>query len=536
MRQTVAIRTLFLTALMTLGSYCCTVSALQEESSAASQEKEQADDLPTHAVWRFGEWGENVGLNGYYRIAFSPDGRLMVARNAMNQVQLFDVQQRQILFEFTSYEDRQKVANFDFSPDSRYFLTAAEGYMEKITLWDTLTGEMYRELETDGKAAFFHGDRQVCVLKSREVRFYDVKTGKVNRILNWGDSGDSPITLSRAGTTVMAQRKIRRLAYKTQVIDVAKKTTTILDSPTVVARAGVVSPDGNWLAAVFNRQKDAFLWDLRDPHQKDRHKLVAHSETAQSVQFSPDSRFLATTGWDGDVYLWDVISRQQIGKLSGHSAHVNSCAFSPVDFLLTTGASGQKDNSIIFWDFRDLVFPSQPKAAEAVAFDQVWKSLSSKDHRTALNAVAALVDHADVYRKSLVQKVGVAAEGASMRQINSWIEELSSPRFSVRLAAENALKKSRMRAESILKATLDRDDIVLEVKYRITRILTQPIERPKIPMAEQHRLHRTIFALELMGTPEAVELLKDIAEAHSHVDIARDAASSLRRIELRQGE
>lgn len=526
---------------LTLIAMVCavTIQVLGQEPDPPPAGNEIAAELPPHALWRFGDFGKGSGRRGsrgYYVMTFSPNGKLMAARDGNNLFRLFDVESQELLFEFKSYEDLGYIKSMDFSPDSSLLLVGSEGVRDRVTVWNTKTGELHSTLETDAKLAYFSSNSEIVVLKQRKVYFYDVGSGKSARSSAWGSSGDIPHSFSRSGQVVLAQRRSQKNAYKTQVVDLTKETTTILlNCPTSILRASAFSPNGNWVVAKFEREKVAYLWDLRDPHKKGENKLVAHSDTIYSACFSPDNRFLATTGWDKVVYLWDVLSGERIGKLSGHEDHVNICSFSPYDFVLATGANGMSDNSLILWDFEDLVFP-EVDAPKEYRFDELWNALSSSEHRVALNAVAYLRAHPEKFHQEISDQLGVAAAGASVEQIHDWIEQLSSRRFAQRTKAEELLKKARMRAEQILKATLERDDIVLEVKYRIQRILNQPVERPKIPPPELHRLHRTIYALELIGTPRSMDVLQNIADAHSHIDIARDAANSVNRIKARSSQ
>ena len=502
----------------------------EEEDSRQGQENDpqQKADLPLYAIGRFGESGQATNMHGFYRIAFSPDGQLMACRNNLNLIYLIDVASQEVLFEFQSYEDREWILNFDFSPNSKLLLATSEGTDEKIAVWNTESGQLHAELETDGKSAYFKNDREICVLKKGTLSVYSVDSGKAIDVRKWGETVDQPLAFSRISDLIVSQRKFGRSSFRSHVYDIVKKTVTVLSSPTTIARTVVISEDGNWLAATYNRTKEVQLWDLRNPHQKNQ-KLVAHTATAQSVCFSPDSRFIATTGWDSDVYLWDVLTGKQLGKLSGHTEHVNSCAFSPNDFLLATGASGRTDSSIIFWNFKALVFPDSAEELGKFEFDELWEQLSSEEPAESFAAVGQLVSNYSDWNGQIVKRLGVEATGSSEAEIREWIAQLDSRRYAVRKAAEEKLKKSRMRAEPILKETLERKDVVLEVRYRVERILKQPVERPKIPRADQVRLHRVIYALELIGSAEAREILQNLADAHAHIDIARDAASSLSR-------
>jgi len=89
------------------------------------------------------------------------------------------------------------------------------------------------------------------------------------------------------------------------------------------------------------------LWDVAtgrqigEPH-------AGHAGPVYSVAFSPDSKTLASGGFDRTVQLWDVATGRQIGNpLTGHTNWVFSVAFSPDGKTL---ASGSLDGTVRLWD------------------------------------------------------------------------------------------------------------------------------------------------------------------------------------------
>jgi WD40 repeat protein len=75
--------------------------------------------------------------------------------------------------------------------------------------------------------------------------------------------------------------------------------------------------------------------------------LEGHSAEVQSVAFSPDGLQLASGSWDGTIRLWDVMSRANTATLQGHSDRVYSAVFSPDGLQL---ASGSRNKTIWLWD------------------------------------------------------------------------------------------------------------------------------------------------------------------------------------------
>jgi WD40 repeat protein len=86
-----------------------------------------------------------------------------------------------------------------------------------------------------------------------------------------------------------------------------------------------LSPDGRYLASggYFMPSRasstDVTLWDVESGTVRFREESV--KGYCILGDFSPGGTVLATTGWGGQILLWDVVSGKQIGRIDAHVAN-----------------------------------------------------------------------------------------------------------------------------------------------------------------------------------------------------------------------
>ena len=87
------------------------------------------------------------------------------------------------------------------------------------------------------------------------------------------------------------------------------------------------------------------IWNVQT--RKMLHRLKGHTDTVNSVAYSPDGPMVASAGHEDMVRLWDAKTGELDATLSGHDGPVNALAFSHNGRLLATAGD---DHVAKFWD------------------------------------------------------------------------------------------------------------------------------------------------------------------------------------------
>ncbi|MDB4372960.1 hypothetical protein N9Z53_04200 [Mariniblastus sp.] len=510
------------------------------------------EQLPDNAIWQFGE--NESSHNGFYKLVYSTDGEYLAARNSDNIVTVYDTKTRQPIQTFAGHD--QPIQCVDFSKDGKYILTGANGQRddrktEHTKIWNVQTGELKLDLNIQAYAAFFspEGDN-VLIMDEKAVNTIRIADGKPLVKKVWKQANERPLTMSRDGNRVAVYRSpIAGRVYNLSIYNLSSKSTTVLQGNITLPKYATFSNDNLHLAAIFNRDENAYLWDLRTRTQ---FVLSGHSERTTAIAFSSDSRFLASTGLDDSAIIWDLFTRQKITALNAHQDNVNSVTFAPLDAKLVTGSSGQKDNRGIVWNLNSLLFSSKelqpPQPADANAFTHLWIRMSARPPQHALITTRKLALGGADLLGFLEEKIGVSTASIDEQEITKLIGMLNSELYSEREQASIALKEHGPHAISLANQALNKATTA-EMRYRIMRLLRQPVVRPPIDPQELCRLHRSIMALEMMANGDAITTskqaasdivkraifaLQTLALGHENIDVANDAQAALDRIAARR--
>ncbi|HET6438307.1 MAG TPA: hypothetical protein VFG59_09615 [Anaeromyxobacter sp.] len=154
---------------------------------------------------------------------------------------------------------------------------------------------------------------------------------------SFGPGGKEFVTSGLGGTKVWSTNALARSA---------ESPTPESVLPATYHGTAAVSGDGNW-AATYG-EDGLRLWDLRLPVSPASRVLEGHEGEVRSLEFSPDSRELATSSIDGTVRVWPVDSTLQPKVLQAGQVRALACAsFDPRGKRVVAGSA---DGALYVWD------------------------------------------------------------------------------------------------------------------------------------------------------------------------------------------
>jgi len=333
-------------------------------------------DFPV-TVWDVEKGKEKFKLRGHQdyiaSASFSPDGNAIVTSSGDNTARLWTAD-GQLVKELRGHT--RPLAGAIFSPDGKFVVTASAD--NTLRVWDSLDGKLITEFRGHSQAVnnvAFSADGQHIVTASDDQTarlwpFHPGEAGTSSTVESWQHSAAvTSIACSPNGSEVAATTRDGKLWLDGVGLQGSMPVVYLVDRSAKVANARF-SPDGQSIATtrgssgvIYNidalrsfvdSTRSEFIYRDVSPSEKkeklsepDGVKLEGHTADINSVAFSPDGRFVVTASADSTARVWDAATGAKLGELRGHGKGVNSASFSPDGkFIVTAG----DDATVRLWD------------------------------------------------------------------------------------------------------------------------------------------------------------------------------------------
>jgi WD40 repeat protein len=403
-----------------------------------------------------------------------------------------------------------------------------------------------------------------------KINLYEVPSGKLLRAFDLGGAGvvgnggfggpgglggpggggfsrrtvtTLPILFSPDGKTLACQAVA---GANIVVLDIAtgKQLATLPPPLNSQSIQGAFSPDGRCLA-LQQRDGTATVYELATGRPRgtfgDKLALAVVRRAAVLDDFpfgatlpetpglglaiAPDSRLLALAGPGGSIHLWDLLTGKQVHVLQGHTGIVNAVAFTAHGKKLV---SASDDTTVLVWDMTKIARPTLPvKAVKPGELDPLWQSLLDPDAAkgfVVMRELAAAPGETVPWIKEHVKP----SPPLDMKRVEALMRQLDDDRFKVRAkATADLLKLGELLLPVIDKALAG--DLSSEVRRRLEELHG----KLTVTILEGDRLRdmRAVEILELIGTPEARQVLRTLADGAPGALVTTSAQAVLRRQE-----
>jgi len=205
----------------------------------------------------------------------------------------------------------------------------------------------------------------------------------------------------------------------------------------------------------------------------------------------------------------------------GHIAPVNAVAFAPDS---KTVASVSADTTALIWDVTKVDRSKVPaKALAAGDLETCWQALADNDAAKAFTRMGDLIaapKDAVAWLKARVKP----ALPLDMKRVEALIGQLDDKRFKVREKAAAELLNIGDHLVPVIDKTLAAN-LSPETKRRLAEL------RGKLALLQDERLrsYRAVEVLERIGTPEARQVLRTLADGAPGALVTTTAKEALNR-------
>lgn len=341
---------------------------------------------------------EPRGIQTAYTIAFAPDSKTLAVGNWIlgGAVELWDATAGKRLAILK--ENIGSVKKLEFSADGTMLVCVSWAKRVEYYMWEVATGREILHftkaqdviLANKGALVLSQNPHLVASTNMDAVRIWDVVTEELRHTLE-GNRNTGTLAFSPDGKTLAGGGIAIRL-WATETGNELSK----FDGHTHTVDAITFSPDGSILASGDSSGK-IILWRLDAHNQKstlprllrsltggkhdsarnnEKRTLTGHALPIGVLDFTTDSRKLASGSQDGTVIVWDVETEKPLVTLTGHTGFIKGLRFLEDSKTLISGGN---DGTVRLWDIdtrtEQIMKIKLPRFTSALTFSRDGKTI-----------------------------------------------------------------------------------------------------------------------------------------------------------------
>jgi WD40 repeat protein len=347
------------------------------------------------------QWSCVLPLNNPYEnytsaIAFSADGKLLAVGATDNRIHLVDAATGHEVAALTGHDWYPWAVAF--TADSKMLYSS--GWDGAVRRWDLAAHTQLplpkgvhatgvAAASTDGRLLAYEDD-------SGSIRLVNAKAGKELDRLEKPGTEYSQLVFAPDGHQLAGGGTSGGNVHVTIWDLPSRKITHRWEwpkgrDPHSTVESICFTPKGDRIAAAVFRQSSAYIWDLKSDQQIAKLK---HSEI-YGLAFSPDGKTLATAGWDSIVRFWETESGKSQSKLDvkagredkGDTRMYTVC-YAPLGGLIATA---HLDGKVRIWDADDMTLQREFQVNGRFIYgamhfspDGLWLATGAMDGSVAL--------------------------------------------------------------------------------------------------------------------------------------------------------
>ncbi len=279
------------------------------------------------------------------KLVFSPDGNLLATASSDSTVRLWE----QFKIKYSLQDHKDKVYALAFIADGKRLVSA--GKDKTLRIWDTQSGIILRILQepvgTINSIATYN-NKIYTASTNKRIRRWNANLSPDQKIIN--DLIGKPVSVA-----ITPENQYFAVGFTSGMLQLYELSTFKLlwqqqAHQKRITRLAFNSKGNILVSASFDRT--AKLWQIEtDKSLKQQKVFLGHKKAIYSISISPNDKYLATAGFDGQIGLFDME-----GKLkayfykAAHKGRIFSVRFNNKSTKLLSGGA---DNYMRLWKLYD---------------------------------------------------------------------------------------------------------------------------------------------------------------------------------------